>query len=78
MYSAHLQENQMPTKKCERCHHPMHEEQAGLAREPLEEKTVSVYRCVHCGRIEYETSESSVTQPITASIRSCWVKWLNH
>jgi predicted nucleic-acid-binding Zn-ribbon protein len=78
MYSAHLQENQMLTKQCDRCHHFMHEEQAKLAVEPLEGKTVPVYQCIHCGRIEYETSESSATQTITASIRSCWVKWLNH
>jgi hypothetical protein len=67
----------MLKKQCGRCNNFMLEEQIALPSESLENKFISAYHCIYCGRIEYGC-ESITAQVIEVPIRSRWVKWLNY
>ena len=49
----------MRNRRCDRCRNIMLQEQISLGGESLEEKLMSAYHCMHCGRSEYGTEASA-------------------
>ena len=49
----------MRNRRCDRCRNIMIQEQICLSGESLEEKLMSAYHCMYCGRSEYGTDASA-------------------
>ena len=49
----------MGNTRCDRCRNIMLQEQISLSGESFEEKLMSAYHCLYCGRSEYGTDASA-------------------
>lgn len=55
----------MSIRLCDRCEGVMLKEEIMLDNGSVENKSVSLYRCDRCGRLEFDTADLAAARPLT-------------